>query len=65
MKIYLCLNLCIKKCHIFSATGKLVGCFGLTEPNHGSDPAGMETKAIYNPAGKSFILNGAKQWFET
>ena len=27
------------------ATGDLVGCFGLTEPNHGSDPAGMETRA--------------------
>ena len=27
------------------ATGEIVGCFGLTEPNHGSDPAGMETKA--------------------
>jgi len=44
------------------ATGELVGCFGLTEPNHGSDPAGMETKAVYNPAGNSFILNGSKQW---
>ena len=27
------------------ATGEIVGCFGLTEPNHGSDPAGMETRA--------------------
>lgn len=44
------------------ATGELVGCFGLTEPNHGSDPGGMETRAVHNPAGNSFILNGAKQW---
>eukprot|EP00795_Rhopilema_esculentum_P004601 gene4601-20871_t len=44
------------------ATGELVGCFGLTEPNHGSDPAGMETKAVHNPSGNSFILNGSKQW---
>lgn len=29
------------------ASGELVGCFGLTEPNHGSNPAGMETKAKY------------------
>merc|ERR1719247_2942216 len=28
------------------ATGEIVGCFGLTEPNHGSDPAGMETRAV-------------------
>ena len=27
------------------ATGEIVGCFGLTEPNHGSDPAGLETRA--------------------
>ncbi|XP_070562997.1 glutaryl-CoA dehydrogenase, mitochondrial-like [Ptychodera flava] len=44
------------------ARGKLVGCFGLTEPNHGSDPAGMETRAKYNSSGKSFILNGTKSW---
>ena len=47
---------------VFLATGELVGCFGLTEPNHGSDPGGMETRAVHNPAGNSFILNGAKQW---
>lgn len=34
------------------ATGEIVGCFGLTEPNHGSDPAGMETKAKYNAQDK-------------
>ncbi|KAI8613063.1 acyl-CoA dehydrogenase/oxidase [Chytriomyces sp. MP71] len=43
------------------ATGKLIGCFGLTEPNHGSDPAGMETFAKKQADG-SFILNGAKTW---
>ncbi|KAI8621459.1 acyl-CoA dehydrogenase/oxidase [Chytriomyces sp. MP71] len=43
------------------ATGKLIGCFGLTEPNHGSDPAGMETFAKKQADG-SFIVNGAKTW---
>lgn len=42
------------------ARGDKVGCFGLTEPNHGSDPASMETKAV--PRGKSWILNGSKTW---
>jgi len=42
------------------ATGDLVGCFGLTEPNHGSDPSGMETKAI--DKGDHFVLSGAKNW---
>lgn len=44
------------------ARGELIGCFGLTEPNHGSDPSGMETKAKYNPAEKSYIVNGSKSW---
>ncbi|XP_071953764.1 glutaryl-CoA dehydrogenase, mitochondrial-like [Antedon mediterranea] len=44
------------------AKGELIGCFGLTEPNHGSDPAGMETKAHYNAANKTFKLNGSKSW---
>jgi glutaryl-CoA dehydrogenase len=43
------------------ATGELIGCFGLTEPNHGSDPSGMETRAKKQPDG-SFILNGSKNW---
>ena len=43
------------------ASGELVGCFGLTEPNHGSDPSGMETRARTQPDG-SFVLNGAKNW---
>jgi len=42
------------------AQGKLIGCFGLTEPNHGSDPAGMETKARLD--GNHFVLNGTKTW---
>mmetsp|Transcript_39752 Transcript_39752/g.71341 ORF Transcript_39752/g.71341 Transcript_39752/m.71341 type:complete len:368 (-) Transcript_39752:193-1296(-) len=43
------------------AAGKLIGCFGLTEPNHGSDPAGMETRAQQCDDG-GFILNGCKTW---
>ena len=42
------------------AKGELIGCFGLTEPDHGSDPAGMETKAVED--GDSYIINGAKMW---
>ena len=42
------------------ATGEVIGCFGLTEPNHGSDPAGMETRA--KPVDGGFILNGSKNW---
>jgi len=42
------------------ASGKLVGCFGLTEPNHGSDPNGMECRAARVPSG--FRLNGSKMW---
>lgn len=42
------------------STGELVGCFGLTEPNHGSDPGSMETKAV--DKGDHFVLNGSKTW---
>jgi glutaryl-CoA dehydrogenase len=42
------------------ATGEAIGCFGLTEPDHGSDPAGMSTKAIQN--GADWVLNGTKMW---
>ncbi len=42
------------------ATGEWVGCFGLTEPDFGSDPAGMRTKA--DPVDGGYILNGAKMW---
>jgi glutaryl-CoA dehydrogenase len=41
-------------------SGEAVGCFGLTEPDHGSDPGGMETKAVRD--GDGFVLNGAKMW---
>ncbi|XP_015910898.1 glutaryl-CoA dehydrogenase, mitochondrial isoform X1 [Parasteatoda tepidariorum] len=44
------------------AKGELIGCFGLTEPNHGSDPGGMETNAVYNANKKTFTLNGSKTW---
>ncbi|USD23845.1 acyl-CoA dehydrogenase family protein [Flagellimonas marinaquae] len=42
------------------ATGEWMGCFGLTEPNHGSNPGGMETK--FKDAGDHYVLNGAKLW---
>ena len=42
------------------ARGEWIGCFGLTEPNHGSDPGGMETRARAVDGG--FVLNGAKTW---
>ncbi len=42
------------------ASGKMMGCFGLTEPNHGSNPGGMETR--YTDQGDHFLLNGAKLW---
>jgi glutaryl-CoA dehydrogenase len=44
------------------ARGNLIGCFGLTEPNHGSDPSSMETRAVYDEGTGEFILNGAKNW---
>jgi glutaryl-CoA dehydrogenase len=40
--------------------GELLGCFGLTEPGHGSDPAGMETRAVQD--GGSWVLRGNKTW---
>jgi glutaryl-CoA dehydrogenase len=42
------------------ATGEWVGCFGLTEPDHGSDPGGMTTRAVAVSGG--YRLNGAKMW---
>ncbi|KWU44393.1 acyl-CoA dehydrogenase domain-containing protein [Rhodotorula sp. JG-1b] len=44
------------------AKGEIVGCFGLTEPDHGSDPAGMTTEAREAPGGGGFLLSGAKTW---
>ena len=42
------------------AAGQAIGCFGLTEPDHGSDPGGMETRA--RAEGNQFILSGVKRW---
>ncbi len=42
------------------ASGEFIGCFGLTEPNHGSNPGGMETK--FKDMGDHYLLNGAKMW---
>ncbi|MDX9719980.1 MAG: acyl-CoA dehydrogenase family protein [Myxococcota bacterium] len=43
------------------ARGQAVGCFGLTEPDHGSDPGGMQTSALPLPGG-GWRLNGRKMW---
>lgn len=42
------------------ASGEMLGCFGLTEPNHGSNPGGMETHL--KDMGDHYLLNGAKMW---
>ena len=42
------------------ATGEVIGCFGLTEPDHGSNPSGMITRAVKADGG--YMLNGAKMW---
>jgi glutaryl-CoA dehydrogenase len=42
------------------ASGEIVGCFGLTEPDHGSDPGSMVTRA--RPADGGYLLSGAKTW---
>jgi len=41
-------------------SGKAIGCFGLTEPGHGSDPAGMTSTAV--KSGDGYLLNGIKMW---
>lgn len=40
----------------------MIGCFGLTEPNHGSDIGKMESKAKYNKEKKTYTLYGSKTW---
>ncbi|WP_435175733.1 acyl-CoA dehydrogenase family protein [Actinacidiphila sp. bgisy145] len=42
------------------AAGEVIGCFGLTEPDHGSDPAGMRTRAVRD--GADWVLDGRKMW---
>jgi len=42
------------------AKGNLIGCFGLTEPDHGSDPSGMKTRAVFKDG--HYVLNGSKNW---
>ncbi len=42
------------------ASGEMLGCFGLTEPNHGSNPSSMETH--FKDMGDHYLLNGAKMW---
>ena len=42
------------------ASGELIGCFGLTEPNHGSDPGSMITR--FKDMGDHYLVNGAKMW---
>jgi glutaryl-CoA dehydrogenase len=42
------------------AKGEAIGCFGLTEPDHGSDPGAMETRAVRK--GQGWVINGSKAW---
>jgi len=44
------------------AAGNFIGCFGLTEPNHGSDPSSMETRAYLDKESGEYVLNGSKNW---
>ena len=44
------------------ASGRFVGCFGLTEPDHGSDPSSMGTQSVLDTSTNEFILNGSKSW---
>jgi glutaryl-CoA dehydrogenase len=44
------------------ARGELVGCFGLTEPDSGSDPSSMRTHAVQRERGGDFLLSGQKTW---
>ena len=51
-----------QRCHYLPrlASGELIGCFGLTEPDHGSDPASMRTRARHASGG--WVLSGSKLW---
>jgi glutaryl-CoA dehydrogenase len=42
------------------SAGQAIGCFGLTEPDHGSDPSSMDTRAVHN--GSGWVLSGSKMW---
>jgi glutaryl-CoA dehydrogenase len=44
------------------ASGQMIGCFGLTEPNHGSDPSSMEARSVYDHETDEYVLNGSKNW---
>ncbi len=44
------------------ATGKAVGCYGLSEPQSGSDSVGMRTRATLSPDGRHYLINGKKSW---
>jgi len=44
------------------ATGEAIGCFGLTEPDHGSDPSGMMTRAEWDGDAREWVLTGGKTW---
>ena len=46
----------------FLAAGSMIGCFGLTEPNFGSDAAGMQTNSKYSSVHNGHVLNGSKTW---
>ncbi|EZA62729.1 Glutaryl-CoA dehydrogenase, mitochondrial [Ooceraea biroi] len=43
-------------------SGEKIGCFGLTEPNHGSDAGSLETRAVYDSDRKVYKLSGSKTW---
>jgi len=44
------------------ASGEAIGCFGLTEPDHGSDPSGMATRATWDASSREWVLQGSKTW---
>lgn len=44
------------------AAGDAIGCFGLTEPDHGSDPSGMASRAVWDSESREWVLSGSKTW---